>query len=100
MRFIVDLYRYIIVGFCGVAIIALAFAFFTLIDQSGPAGSYPAWSIAATLGAAVLMILSIGGLAIIVSLHDRHAELTEAAGEIIEAIDRLTETLARREDQA
>lgn len=98
MRFIVDLYRYIIVALCGITVIALAFAFFAFIDASGPTGgAYPEWVIAATIVVAIVFVLSIGGLAIIISLHDRHAELTDAANDIRDALNRIAEIRSSRE---
>ncbi|WP_375272683.1 hypothetical protein [Sphingomonas sp.] len=98
MRFIVDLYRYILVALCGITIIALAFAFFAFIDASGPTGgAYPEWVIAATIVVAIVFVLSIGGLAIIISLHDRHAELTDAAHDIRDALNRIADARPSRE---
>jgi hypothetical protein len=100
MRFIVDLYRYIIIGLCGLAIILGAFAVIAALDVNGPLlGQYPGWVIAVAFASAVLFILSIGGLAIIVSLHDRHAELADAALELKTTLDRIADTLAYGADR-
>lgn len=100
MRFIVDLYRYSIIALCGLAIILGAFAIFAALDVNGPLlGQYPGWVIAVAFASAVLFILSIGGLAIIVSLHDRHAELADAAQDIKVTLDRIADTLAYGTDR-
>lgn len=97
MRFIVDLYRYIIIVFCGLALIGGAVALFAALDPSGPlAGAYPAWVIAAALATAMLFILSIGGLAIIVSIHDRHAALSDSVEQTAAALERMAAALERR----
>lgn len=96
MRFIVDLYRFIIVAFCAVALIGGAVALFAALDTNGPlAGAYPGWVSAIAAAVAVMFILTVGGLAMIISIHDRHAELANAAGTTAAALERIADRLDR-----
>lgn len=100
MRFIVDLYRYIIVAFCAVALIAGTVTLFVALDQNGGLGAaYPGWVLAVALAVAVSFILSIGGLALVVSLHDRHADLSDTAAEMKLTLDRIADILAYGTDK-
>lgn len=77
MRFIVDLYRIIILGGFGVVIIAVVFGFLKL--SSGRFAGTDA-SIYFALGASaviLLMIIGLGITATFISMHDRHAELVD-----------------------
>lgn len=86
MRFIVDLYRYLILFYCGALVVAVALAFLLLIDRSG--GTALTIDVILT-GAAILsfLILNLGGIAILVSLHDRHVEVADAATRIAASVE-------------
>lgn len=97
MRFIVDLYRYIIVIFCGIALIGGAILLFAALDPGGPlAGAFPEWVIGASIFAAILFIQSVGGLALLVSLHDRHAALANTAYNATLALERIADRIEGR----
>lgn len=100
MRFIVDLYRYIIVAFCGVAVVGGAVLLFAGLDPDGPlAGAYPAWAIAVAAVVAIMFVLSIGGLALLISLHDRHAALADATQEAASALQVIARNVQYRDSR-
>lgn len=78
MRFIVDLYRYLIFGILAVLIIGVVFGGL----QLGASAAIPQWVlgiyVAGGLAVAVVLIMLIGLTATIISIHDRHVELVEA----------------------
>jgi hypothetical protein len=95
MRFIVDIYRYIIFAFCGLLIIsAVLLALFVATSSADP--EIAAGVIIGAVAALLFLILNLGGIAIIVSLHDRHAELVDEARQINATIADLASTLTRR----
>lgn len=77
MRFIVDLYRYIILGTLAVLIIGMVFGLLKL--STFDSTLYPFLGFYAA--GAVLLLLSIiimlGVTATFISIHDRHAELVD-----------------------
>ena len=77
MRFIVDLYRYIILGILALLIIGLVFGIIklTTIDSS----LYPLAGLYAVGGVGVLIsiVMLLGLTATFISIHDRHVELVE-----------------------
>ena len=77
MRFIVDLYRYIILGILALLIIGLVFGIIklTTIDSS----LYPLAGLYAVGGVGVLLsiVMLLGLTATFISIHDRHVELVE-----------------------
>lgn len=78
MRFIVDLYRYLIFGILAVLIIGVVFGGL----QLGASANIPQWVlgiyVAGGLAVAAVLIMLIGLTATIISIHDRHVELVEA----------------------
>jgi hypothetical protein len=92
MRFIVDLYRYVIFGISGLTIIGtmLLILFASELDANtnwdfaGPA-------LAIGSGVVLLLILSLSGIAILISMHDRHVELVEEAADIATSLRRLAD---------
>lgn len=96
MRFIVDLYRYLLIGLCGVFLIGFFLLLFLL--HRAPVGLTSGLSvgiIASAAAAGVLLILSLGVTAILISLHDRHAALVDGIGEIAMSL----EAIARSQDR-
>jgi urease accessory protein UreF len=90
MRFLVDLYRYIIFLFCAFALIGAAVIALSAADHSTALGAaLTGWMMFAVIAALVVMVLGLGGIAILVSLHDRHAELVEEAERIANAVEQI-----------
>lgn len=87
MRFLVDLYRYLIFAICGAILIVLSFS---LVSGVASGVLDTTASILWGLGAIVVivgLILSLGLVAVAISIHDRHAELVatlERIGDLIE----------------
>lgn len=90
MRFVVDLYRYIIIGLCAAVLITVALVVMATFDHSGPLGSQLTGTILiAAIGALALLILSLGGVAILISIHDRHVEIAESSERIAYSLELL-----------
>ena len=99
MRFIVDLFRYIIFAFCGLMIIAAVLIALNL--GSVETGSWPAGLVIAAIFVVFgLVVLNLGGIAILVSMHDRHAELVEEAVELNGVLSEIARALASRDGAA
>lgn len=87
MRFIVDLFRNILIGMCAVVVIAAALLVFAAVDHSGPLGAQLTGTIVLiALSALTLLVLNIGGIAILISLHDRHVEIADNTGSMANAL--------------
>jgi len=88
MPFIVSLFKYIILAFCFMVLVGVALAMFAVVDPSGPmagqAKPYVIGSIAAFL---VFFVLSLGAIAILISIHDRHREIAEGIDRIAAALE-------------
>jgi hypothetical protein len=90
MRFLVDLYRYIIFLFCALALIGAALIALSTADHSTALGTaLTGWMLFAVIAGLVVMMLGLGGIAILVSIHDRHVELVEEAERIANAVELL-----------
>jgi hypothetical protein len=86
MRFIVDLYRWIILGFFALALILLSvLTGFALFGQHslGLITPYVIVTVVCSLG---ILVLTLGLIAVLISIHDRHAELVEQATRIADAV--------------
>ena len=87
LRFLVDLYRYLIFVICGAILILLTYG---LVSGVASGVFNTTASILWGLGAVVVivgLILSLGLVAVAISIHDRHAELVselERIGDLIE----------------
>jgi hypothetical protein len=87
MRFIVDLFRNILIGMCAVVVIAAALLVFAAVDHSGPLGAQLTGTIVLiALSALTLLVLNIGGIAILISIHDRHVEIADNTGSMANAL--------------
>jgi hypothetical protein len=88
MRFIVDLYRLLIYFYCAAIIIAVALAIFLALDRSGPSSLSMDVIL---IGAAIfsIVILNLGGIAILVSFHDRHTEVAESLDRIAASLEKI-----------
>jgi len=93
MRFIVDLYRYLIYIFCGVAVIVTALVLFIIADVYGTP-KFTTDFIAIGVGFVVFLLLALGGIAAIVSLHDRHVEISDTLMRIASALEKMADETA------
>jgi|GEM_PF-3489557 len=99
MKFLVEMYRYLILGFVGLILIGLTFGIASgfsggLADQ--PLGPI---QIAGMLMVASLVILSVGGIAVIISIHDRHSELVQQIERIGDVLERLEFSKIEKSDE-
>lgn len=99
MRFIVDLYRCLIYFYCAAIIIAVALAIFLALDRSGPSSLSMDVIL---IGAAILsiVILNLGGIAILVSFHDRHIEVVKSLDRIAISLEQNVSDTALRQGKA
>lgn len=89
MPFIVSLFKYIILAVCFIFLVVIALGVIALVDPSGPlGGAATPYGIALALGAVIFLILNLGGIAILISLHDRHREIAEGIDRIARALER------------
>ncbi len=78
MRFIVDLFRNILLALCALVVIAVALMVFAAVDHSDLFGTQlTATIVMIALSALTLLVLNIGGVAILISIHDRHVEVSD-----------------------
>ena len=95
MRFIVDLFRNILIGMCAVVVIAAALLVFAAVDHSSPLGAQLTGTIILiALSALALLILNIGGIATLISIHDRHVEIADNTEMMARALASLAATSA------
>ena len=93
MRLIVELFRYVIIVFLGLMVVGVTIACFYIIDQGlEDTAATPIWFAVAVV-LFFYTILSLGLLAILFSMHDRHVELVDQTSRLADSI----ETLARSE---
>lgn len=88
MLFLVSLFKWVILAFCFFLVIGIALVLFAVFDpSSGLFGLSPA-IIPAVIGVTVFLILNLGVVAILVSIHDSHLEIAEGIVRIAEAAER------------
>ncbi len=88
MPFIVSLFKYLILGVCFLVIVGLALFVFAAMDPNGPLHAAAPYAIAGALAAVVFLIINLGAIAILISIHDRHKEIAEGVHRIAQAIER------------
>jgi hypothetical protein len=75
MRFIVDFYRWVILGSIGLSITLIVFVALKLgTSETGALGLTGAWLLGGGLVLA-FFVMSLGITATFISMHDRHADL-------------------------
>lgn len=88
MNAIVSLYKTLVLVFLFVVLVVGAFAFLMVATNANltMADRLPAFAIigAVTLG----MFLMVSGLALVISMHDRHNEIAEGVHRIASALER------------
>jgi hypothetical protein len=77
VRFIVDLYRYIVFAVLAVLIIGCVFAGLEINQLTGPQSPYMAFYVISAVAVAIGAIIGLGITATFISIHDRHAELVD-----------------------
>jgi len=77
MRFIVDLYRYIVFIALAAAIIVTVFGLLEVSKLTDGNSQATGLYVAGFLAALVVLILALGITATFISIHDRHAELVD-----------------------
>ena len=89
MRLLVDLCRYLVYGCCALVIIVVSLFVISTIEGVGLVlGEVTVGSVLVALAALLLFALLIGGIAILVSLHDVHLKLLDEARRIAGVLDR------------
>ena len=88
MPFIVSLFKYLILGVCFLTIMGLALFVFAAVDPNGPLHEAAPYAIAGALAAVVFMIVNLGAISILISIHDRHEEIAEVVLGLAEANER------------
>jgi len=90
VRFIVDLYRFLIFILCGAVLIGVTIAVLSASTVETGINPNIFWP-AVGLGIFVLVmtILSLGITATFISIHDRHAELAEDVSRLADAAEKL-----------
>lgn len=87
MRFLVDLYRYLIIAVCGLVLIGLTYGIVSGIGSGVfDTAAGPLWIFGAVI-IVVSMILGLGLVAIAISIHDRHAELVSEVERIADMVE-------------
>lgn len=86
MRFLVELYRILVLGCLALVLIASAFLAFSL-GFGGYTFASPL-ALPAVIGIAVVLIAMLGFLATFIAIHDRLAALTTQAERIADTLER------------
>lgn len=88
MPFIVSLVKYIIFFGCFVVLVGVGLLLIAVFDSQNPmAASVTPMALAWAAGFLVFLVLSLGGVATLISLHDRHREIAEGIHRIAEALE-------------
>lgn len=95
MRFIVDLYRYVIFAISALALIGIALLVFAALDPTGPLIGFTGPTLLLAAGLSVFLILNLGLAAALISIHDRHVELVEATETVSQSLDGIAATIAQ-----
>ncbi|AEG50224.1 hypothetical protein Sphch_2577 [Sphingobium chlorophenolicum L-1] len=90
MRFIIDLYRYLIYFYCAGAVIATALAIFIIAYKFGTP-EMTGESIAVGLGLLAFLLLNLGGVATLVSIHDRHVDASQTLLRVAAALEKMAD---------
>jgi uncharacterized membrane protein YhaH (DUF805 family) len=92
MRFVVDAYRYIIIGFLVLIVVAISYAI-TMAYTADTSSDLTPLFLVYGAGLVTVMILGIGLTAVFISLHDRVAEIAIAIGRLADAQSSQTDLL-------
>ncbi len=88
MAFIVSLFKYLILGACFLMLVGIALIVIAVIDPNGPMqGLATPYAVGGALVGIVFMVINLGAIAILISLHDRHKEIASGVHRIADAIE-------------
>jgi hypothetical protein len=85
MRFIVELYRLLIIAILAIAIISASFIVFKVAQTPDLASGTTAYVTIAVFAVAMFVILSVGITATFISIHDRLESIALTAADIAES---------------
>jgi hypothetical protein len=88
MPFIVSLYKYLILAVCFLVLVGLALLVFASVDPNGPFHEeFGPYGIIIALVGVVFLIINLGAIAILISMHDRHKEIAQGIHRIALALE-------------
>ena len=91
MAFIVSLFKYVILIGCFAILVAMALAIFAVVDPSSPlSGAATPYMLAGSAAGLLFLLLNLAGLALVISLHDRHREIAEGIDRVATALEQHT----------
>lgn len=88
MRFLVDLYRVIVLGALALALIGGSYLVFTVAFEGDAPAELGIVAIAGLVAAAIWVVLAIGLIATFISIHDRLVELSDNSARIADSLGR------------
>lgn len=94
MRFLVELYRYLIIFFCGVVLILTAYGLTAGFESGLFDSDLGYYWVFGSIISLITLVLILGLVAIIISIHDRHVELVEALNRIADLVEKSTSATA------
>ena len=78
MLFIVSLYKYLIFAFCFVILVMVALGVMVSVDPANPmAEALTPYMMAFAILGFMFLVLCLGSVAVLISIHDRHREIAE-----------------------
>jgi hypothetical protein len=86
MRFIVDIFRILILAGVALVLIAISFVVISVLMVGMPPALGGATALAG-IGFLIILVLSLGMLATIISAHDRLAALSDHVARVAEAME-------------
>ena len=95
MRFLVDLYRVIVLAMVAVCLIG-GFYLISLLMMGGAPVELNAAAIMAMLAGGVCFILFFGLTATFISIHDRIAEISHQSARLADALERIADSPSSR----
>ena len=95
MRFIVDIYRVLILACFGVMIAIATLLVLSMGDLPDPLQGL---GLGAIILLMIVMVIGVGTLAILFSIHDRHVEVAEDLARIADALERSHTITGGRDD--
>ena len=86
MRFIVDLYRWLIFLFFGIILFVVTNLILNWLEP-GSSVTFAEPMMLVGIGLLIFSILSVGVIAIFLSIHDRHVELVDSLARLADATE-------------
>lgn len=88
MRFLVELYRYLILIFLVLTIVAVSFVVAKFAMSTGVENQMTGWMVAGSILGAIIVILSLGVTATFISMHDRLCDIATSTERLAARIER------------